>query len=732
MQSPLVTVIIPVYNTKQFLQRCLDSVLAQTYSNIEVLAVNDGSFDGSRRILERTAERDSRLRVIDQPNQGQGVARNRAIDEASGDFVLFVDADDFIEARTLDITVARALKDESDFVHFDWKLASRVRHRPAAYNYFNIRNIWKKSVLLGAECDELMDTVSFFTVTSLYRKSFLDKNEIRYGEGYVYEDNPFYVLAANKAQKVSLVHAPLYVIQPHGNSTTQTDSLTDKHYVGHIAAIRETLSRLDIRTDATITYFARYNLQKFMEYFSRRVPQEFRKQYAQEFVDAFSTVKITLDPSIPVNRYLRFCVNNDVFLDKKYATFYSVVASWHKFVPSTKRALTKARKKYSKSIFGKKRSNVVRETVVPQQSTVSYEGALLFLGFDFRYTGNSRFLFEQMTSDPRFDHHPRFFVTDDTRVPESQRISPSAASDLDKALRTAAVVISESWIPQRFPKPNHSIWVQLWHGTPFKRVLFDSNELRIINRRIEHKVTKHRDIQRWDFLLSDSDTCTEKFETAFLFPPSRIIQGGYPRVKYLIDNVENVELKDQIRSQLGIPEGKKVVLYAPTWRDYNYGDEQADLDFDYALNLGQLSDSLGEDFVVLFHDHDYLSTRTDQRGERCIDASSVDTQELLLISDALVSDYSSVIFDAFAIQVPVVLYCPDTEKFNETRGVYDDIWEELKPLVVERPEEVSDRILASTNLPQTFEVNPKFVYSQKIDLLHFFDKLDLNTLNRNW
>lgn len=93
----MISIIIPVYNAEKYLERCLSSVLGQTYENIEVIAVNDGSKDGSLALLNSYAQRDSRVRVIDQENGGVANARNVGLAHAGGEYILFVDADDWIE-----------------------------------------------------------------------------------------------------------------------------------------------------------------------------------------------------------------------------------------------------------------------------------------------------------------------------------------------------------------------------------------------------------------------------------------------------------------------------------------------------------------------------------------------------------------------------------------------------------------------------------------------------------
>ena len=107
---PKVSIVIPVYNTERWLARCLNSVLSQSVENLEVVCVNDGSTDNSLNILEEYAAKDSRIKVLSQENKGQSAARNRAMREISGDYVFFVDADDYIHPQTLEILLTVAEK----------------------------------------------------------------------------------------------------------------------------------------------------------------------------------------------------------------------------------------------------------------------------------------------------------------------------------------------------------------------------------------------------------------------------------------------------------------------------------------------------------------------------------------------------------------------------------------------------------------------------------------------
>ena len=118
--KPKISIIVPVYNVEAYLPQCLDSLIQQTYSNLEIICVNDGSPDGSGDILREYAARDSRVVVIEQENQGASVARNSALDTTHGDYIMFVDGDDWIDLDTCEMVIKTAEQHKADVVFWSY------------------------------------------------------------------------------------------------------------------------------------------------------------------------------------------------------------------------------------------------------------------------------------------------------------------------------------------------------------------------------------------------------------------------------------------------------------------------------------------------------------------------------------------------------------------------------------------------------------------------------------
>ncbi|NYD25448.1 CDP-glycerol glycerophosphotransferase family protein [Leucobacter aridicollis] len=661
--------IIPVFNGEKYLERCLDSVLGQTMPDFEVIIVDDGSTDASPQILHDYASRFPVIRVIRQENAGQGAARNTALAQARGVYILFVDADDLIERVTLQVTTERAELDQSDLVHFDWKFIKTKPDHLGKYDYYNIEPFWHQRMLEGAECEQLFRMHSYFSVTNLYRRSFLEEHGLRYEEGQIYEDNPFLAQVFSLAQSVSLVHSPLYAIQANPQSSTKVGADTPRHMRDHLSAVRKSFERLSPRFETTLGDLAEYHLEKFSIYYGRRVPPALREEYAREFVALLGAQELRFGVFGRKTSWLtKLCLKLGVFERQRYAVLQRLVESKDRLAPPAKKTISAARK------IKRRLRHPVRtmNTVISGKTPKVRPGTILFLGFDYRYTGNSRALFEELRADERFAERKILFATVDTRVPAEFRVRPESIA-FTRAAQHSEFVIAETWVPASIQKNPGSKWIQLWHGTPIKRMLFDSHEREITKARPAHKVNKYKDIQRWDYFVVDGDLAAERFSTAFLLEEKAMLRAQYPRVSRLSRyRKSRSEAALPLRETAqGLNHGLSfVALYAPTWRDRNYRASQENHDSSYLLDLQELSAKLGERWQIIFKDHDYLAAQRENEVEQNIHVSSDDIEDLLAVADVLITDYSSVEFDAVSVGLPVLHHVVDRDDFVGERGLY--------------------------------------------------------------
>lgn len=140
MMTPAISVIVPVYNVASYLNQCVDSVLAQSLEDFELLLIDDGSTDASPAICDSYAERDSRVRVVHQPNRGASAARNVGLEQAHGEFITFLDGDDWLDAETLDVSLSAAASCGADVVLWPYVREYEGRSLPKKLFDFDERN----------------------------------------------------------------------------------------------------------------------------------------------------------------------------------------------------------------------------------------------------------------------------------------------------------------------------------------------------------------------------------------------------------------------------------------------------------------------------------------------------------------------------------------------------------------------------------------------------------------
>lgn len=209
-----VSVIIPVYNLEHYLSQCLDSVLAQTMDDIEIICINDGSTDSSAKLLENYAKFDSRIKIITQQNRGISASRNAGIEASSTDYVIFVDGDDKVAPIMVEELYRNAVLNNSDLVY-----ANSLWFRPDQNRYFNVdRGIAPHVELnfVNNAFNELTSSAELFfrlpiqAWNKIYKKSFLTYNNIYFPEGMAFEDIVFYTRNYLKADRITFVNKFLY------------------------------------------------------------------------------------------------------------------------------------------------------------------------------------------------------------------------------------------------------------------------------------------------------------------------------------------------------------------------------------------------------------------------------------------------------------------------------------------------------------------------------------------
>lgn len=299
---PKVSVIIPVFNVEDYLAECLDSVINQTFRDIEIICIDDASTDNSLDILKEYAVRDARITILqNEQNRGQSFARNRGLEKASGDYIAFVDSDDYLEEELLALTIDKI--EHADIVCFDYKKKDEVWHGGDGHLFEMNEGAYRAQDFFMAEVNN--NSIIYSPWSKLYKRSFLIKNKIRFVNGIKYEDIVFHFLCMMKANSVYCITDKLYIYRIRGNSTmTQKidgKNITDYFYI--------------------ICYLSQYYLS---HHFDAELEKGIEKYIHKVYRDF-------------LNAYRRYASANDGYelknhmTDKNYAKLYGLVSGYESY-----------------------------------------------------------------------------------------------------------------------------------------------------------------------------------------------------------------------------------------------------------------------------------------------------------------------------------------------------------------------------------------------------------------
>ena len=286
--TPLISVIIPVYNAEKYLRRCLDSVVAQTYRNLEIICVDDGSVDESGKICDQYAVRDARIRVIHQENQGLSAARNKGLDVAEGEYIAFVDSDDYILEDMYKKMLDKLLNYNVDLCVCQWQyefsdgrqVVKRKNIAPTIYG--------RKTSLEFARflyMGNYENGVVVAVWNKLYRRALLDK--IRF-EGSIHEDEAFSGRIMAKNISVYVMEEQFYVYAQNGDSLTNKPFSANKFFFLDALAERRELFKSDafICQETELLYcnmYIEYCLRARKDGVAISHPEKYRQKFRKMF-----------------------------------------------------------------------------------------------------------------------------------------------------------------------------------------------------------------------------------------------------------------------------------------------------------------------------------------------------------------------------------------------------------------------------------------------------------------
>ena len=253
-----VSVIIPVYNVEKYLHRCLDSVINQTYRNIEIILVDDGSTDDSARICDEYAQKDGRIRVIHQENQGQAAARNNAMKIAEGSFIAYVDSDDFVTADYIEYMVKLQNKYGTDIVFVRGVYAYDGKELPAYQDEDRDYLLGAEETLIRLNYNKGMGAMIW---AKLFRRELIEAYP--FPEGQIYEDLATLYKIVGACREIAFGEHRVYFWMQRGGSTMR--SAFNKRQLAAFQATRDQLRYMEKAYPAVVPSVKARHMTKVVE-----------------------------------------------------------------------------------------------------------------------------------------------------------------------------------------------------------------------------------------------------------------------------------------------------------------------------------------------------------------------------------------------------------------------------------------------------------------------------------
>ncbi|GAB2741596.1 bifunctional glycosyltransferase/CDP-glycerol:glycerophosphate glycerophosphotransferase [Streptomyces bullii] len=649
---PRFSVIVPAYQVQAYLHECLESVLNQSYPDLELIAVDDRSPDACGAIIDEFAARDARVRAVHLPkNVGLGPARNAGMAEATGDYLLFLDSDDTLTPDALRCLADR-LKEtgEPDVLVYDYARTywsgEAVRNQAAA-----------QLTERGPAPFRLEDRPGLLRLLMVawnkaYRREFVEREGFAFPPGY-YEDTPWTYPVLMTAESIAtLDRVCVHYRQRRRGGILRTT--TDRHFdvfeqydrVFAFLAERPELVRwkpvlFGRMVDHLVTVYTRPD----------RLPRGSRAAFlrrARAHYRRYRAPGASVAPRARVHHTLIRCGLHRTYEALRLAS-----------------ALRRRVARYGRQLLRGVRRVLLRSHYRLQRCLPLRADHAVFAAYGGRGHGCNPGALEQAfrTFAPhvrtawaaRPEHHH-------TIPPGPRRLTPGTAAYWTALARSKYLVHNTDFDPRLVKRPGQ-VLVQTQHGTPLKHMGLDLQERPAAGGGTDF-ARLLQGVDQWDYVLSANRHSTLTWERVY---PGRYttLEYGHPRN----DVFHTAGPRDvaRLRESLGIPEGTVAILYAPTHRDYRRGQSPA-------LDLQRVVRRLGPRFVVLARAHHRHGGPLTVTSGRVVDVSDHPSVEsLCLASDALVTDYSSLMFDYASLDRPIVIHADDWEAYEAARGTYFDL-----------------------------------------------------------
>ncbi|GAA1939932.1 bifunctional glycosyltransferase family 2 protein/CDP-glycerol:glycerophosphate glycerophosphotransferase [Streptomyces durmitorensis] len=671
---PRFSVIVPVYKVQAYLHACLESVLGQSFTDLELIVVDDCSPDACGALIDECAARDTRVKAVHlKENVGLGRARNAGMEHADGDYLIFLDSDDTLTPDSLHAISDRLKEtDEPDVLIYDY--ARTFWSGEAVRNQF--ASLLKEDGNVPFRLSDRPGLLRLLMVAwnKAYRRDFIEREGFTFPPG-LYEDTPWTYPVLMKAGSIAtLDRVCVHYLQRRRGSILRT---TTRRHFEIFDQYERVFAFLDEHPELSAAWrplLFRRMVDHLSTVFTKRdrLPRESRPEFLRKARTHYRRYRVPGTRPRARTRVRHGLVR--LGTHRTYRTLWTAL-----------RLRSRARR-YAATARRRAKGAVLQLHYRIQLRLPLRADRALFSSYWGRGYGCNPGALEAALRE-HAPHIRTAWVADPahhhTLPTATRRLRPGTAAYWS-ALARSKYLVNNVNFDRRLVKRRGQIMIQTQHGTPLKLMGLDLQDRPAAARDMDFAALM-RNADKWDYVLSANRHSTLVWER--VFPASfTTLEYGYPR-NDIYQRASSADVA-RLRESLGVPQGAIAILYAPTHRDYRHSQLRS-------LDLERMLHNLGPRFVVLTRAHHSYGAPLVSSTDRLIDVSDHPSVEsLCLASDALVTDYSSLMFDYANLDRPVVLHADDWEAYEAARGTYFDV-REFPPGAVARSEDELTDIFAT-------------------------------------
>ena len=688
---PAISIIVPVYKVELYIKQCVDSILKQTFQDFEVILVDDATPDNSFKICQKLYGGNDKFKFVrHEKNLGLGEARNTGMKHAAGKYIYFLDSDDFILPKTLERFYNAAEKTNAQVIHAaGWYELWQDEAEPILKKNLKLR--WNRYNQEGFLTDNVVQRLEkhwkdYITWSmawlSFCRRDFLERHKIEFLP-ILSEDETFNFALFTFAEKYYIIRDALYIYRRRtGSIMTSTD--LDKFS----KAIRS------IVIGATYVQSLLEQTPKFKGYelWREGMMNAFFHRFFMTHTAAYY-MDLKMDPA------------KNAVVEKTLADFFAENAPFAKFFFNGFHLYRRRAE-----ILAKSRTQLSQQMMTVFNRVEISERKIVFVNFMGRgYGCNPKYIAaEILRQNLPFE---LVWLVRDLNEPMPAKIRKVAYGSVDSIyeLATAKVIITNTKNLLPFPnKKPGQYFIMTWHGaTGFKFIEKDA-EAKLSPAYVNES---KRVSEMTDLMMVESQEQFDEFRRVAWYN-GEILKCGLPRDDIFFNHT--AEFVADIRKRLNVPPDSKIIMYAPTFRD-NPNTWSDVYKFDAENLLKVLKKKFGGKWTLFLRFHPNIAATPFAKNfftnaENVINVTNYpDMQELIVISDMVISDYSSVVYDFTICNKPVFIFAKDFDTYTKERG-FKQLYFDL-PYKINRTEDELFACIKNYNEKKLAPARKKFLDS---------------------